>query len=218
MDLLSLVGMATKRRGDYFTQAKALAKKVGDRDMLELKMTQEAQVIVKGLRDKQMRWEEYERSLLDKTLISALAAVYLGAENNKPQAKMEKSWPTVVGDMLPPLHAFLEETQTSLDNGSLLLGDKTQDFGEHPTSWPGLLGRVIRYLANPSYSFFNLGQYYIRQEQGYKEMRRIARPDDRVCPDCSDYAQADWQPIGSLPMPGRKCECYDRCRCSVEYR
>lgn len=81
MDLLSLIGMATKRRGDYFTQAEALRKKVNSQAELEERMTQESKVLVKGLRDKQMRWDEYERSLLDKTLISALAAVNLGAED-----------------------------------------------------------------------------------------------------------------------------------------
>ena len=85
-------------------------------------------------------------------------------------------------------------------------------------TWVSLLGRVIRYIANPTYSFFNLGLTMTRQDQGYKEMRRIPTLDSKTCKDCIYYGEQGWQPIGSLPMPGRNCRCYDRCRCSVEYR
>ena len=217
MDLLSLVSMSTKRRGDFFSQAEALAKKYKDQPKLEKRMAIESKALVKGLRDKQMRWEEYERSLLEKTILSALASVYLGSQESNPQAKMERAWPTIVGDMLPPLLSFLEETKTFIDSGDIRLGDKTEEFAE-VMGWPGLALRVIRYIANPSYSFFNLGQYYVRQEQGYKEMRRVPISDGKVCPDCIYFGQLDWQPMGSLPMPGRDCRCYDRCRCRVEYQ
>jgi hypothetical protein len=234
MDLLSAVGMATKRRGDYFQQAETLAKKVKERENLEDLMKKESLVVVKGLRDKQIRWEEYERTLLDKTLISALAAVYLGSEGKKPYEKMEKAWPVIVGDMLTPLVAFLKETEARLEDGILKIGDQTIDFADGipeemasnelqekygvGQTWPGVLSRVIRYLANPAYSFFDLGRYYVREEQGYKEMRRVPRLDQRTCPDCIEFGNRSWQPLGTLPMPGRDCQCYDRCRCSIEYR
>jgi len=218
MDLLSLVGIATKRRGDYFSQAKALAKKARTYEKLETMMEQEAKVLVNALRLKQIKWAEYERSLLDKALISALAGVYLGAKSAKPEEKLEKAWPKVVGDMLPPLHDFLNETKKSIDDGDIRIGDETSDFAENPKSWLGVLSRVIRYIANPAYSFFNLGQYYVQQEQGFKQMRRVAKLDKRTCPDCINYAQQGWQPIGSLPMPGQECRCYDHCRCYIDYR
>ena len=243
MDLLSTVGLATKRRQDYFSQAKALAKKYKTQESLEDMMAKDAKVIVKGLRDKQMRWDEYERTLLDKTLISALAAVYLGAGDSKPDDKMEKAWPTIVGDMLLPLVKFLSETQEYIDDGTLRLGDKTMDFVDYDfdnelletnpaeqgaieaakmvavgRTWTSLLGRVIRYIANPTYSFFNLGSYMKHQEQGYKEMRRIGLQDKKTCQDCTHYHGLGWQPMGTLPMPGRGCQCFDHCRCSIEYR
>ena len=254
MDLLSTVGLATKRREDYFSQAKALAKKYKTQESLEDMMAKDAMVVVKGLRDRQMRWEEYERAMLDKTLISALAAVYLGAGDSTPDSKMRKAWPTIVGDMLPPLVKFLSETQKYIDNGTLRLGDKTIDFadydfegvvpdanslindallGTNPAeqgaieaaktaatgrTWPSLLGRVVRYIANPTYSFYNLGSYMRHQEQGYKEMRRTGLQDKQTCRDCARYHEANWQPIGTLPMPGKGCMCFDNCRCSIEYR
>jgi hypothetical protein len=217
-DLLSLVGLVTKRRGDYFQQAEDLARKAKSPEKLEEMMTVEAKLIVSALKNKQIKWEEYERSLIDKTIINALASVHLGSKKAKPKDKMEKAWPIIVGDMLPPMKEFLEETKQAIDSDTIRVGDSTEEFREGVGSWLGLVSRVVRYIANPGYSFFNLGQFYVRQDQGYKEMRRVARQDNKTCPDCINFNSMGWQPLGSLPMPGRECQCYDRCRCSIEYR
>lgn len=265
MDLLSAIGLATKRRGDYFSQAESLAKKYKTQEQLEQRMAEESRVIVRGLRDKQMRWAEYERTLIDKTLVSALAAVYLGAGETNPKVKMEKAWSPIMGDMMPPLITFLDETKDYIDQGLLRIGDQTADFADdwdqyfdndflmedeldnvltdpedpakyqitNPASvaatvasspggvgrtWKGILSRVVRYLSTPTFGFFNLGRFMRKQEQGFKEMRRVARMDKNTCPDCKNYDGQGWQPIGTLPMPGHGCRCYDRCRCHIEYR
>lgn len=250
-DLLSLVGQATKRKGDFLSQAEDLAKLVKVPEKLEKKMLVESRILVKALRDKQIRWEEYSRSLIQKTLVSALCAVYLGSKEANPRKKMEDAWPTIIGDMLPPLVKFLAETDARLKSGKLLLGDKTVDFADPLESedydpgdggegldelewdtdvsdvnekdkkgktWFGLYGRVTRYTVTPVYSFLALGDNLSKTEQGYKEMRRVAVKDSKTCADCKNFASLSWQPIGSLPMPGRKCTCYDRCRCRIEYR
>ena len=116
MDLLSLIGLVTKRRGGYFSQAESLAKRAKTLDRLESIMEKEAKILVKALRDREIRWEEYSRTLIDKTLISALTGVYLGAESSKPKEKLQKAWPIIVGEMLPPLTAFLNETGTRLND------------------------------------------------------------------------------------------------------
>ena len=250
MDLLSMVSMATKRRSDYFSQAKALAKKYKEQPILEERMAAEATALVKGLRDKLMKWDEYERTILDRTLISALAAVILGVKNDNPDQKLEKCWPIIVGDMLPPLMKFLAETKEYIDTGVLRLGDQTVDFADYDLesalgiegdplldtnpeeqgaieaaqrkakgqSWASLAARVINYLARPTFSFFNLGRYMVSRDQGYKEMRRVARLDKKTCVDCKNYDEAGWVPIGELPMPGKGCRCYSNCRCYIEYR
>jgi hypothetical protein len=246
MDLLSAVGVVTKRRADYYGQAETLAKKTGSQEALEERMMKESKALVKGLRDKQLKWSEYERSLMDKTLVSALAAVYLGAKDSKPREKMETAWPTIVGDMLPPLVKFMSETESYLNDGTLRIGDNTLEFDEIPgdvmpdsflsdddpqlrgdeeaaqgraqgKTWPSLAGRVARYIATATFSFFALGSFLIAQQQGNKQMRRVARHDKRTCPDCKNYDEMGWQPIGTLPMPGKGCRCYDRCRCYIEY-
>jgi hypothetical protein len=246
--------MATKRRSDYFSQAKTLARKYKEQPRLEERMKAESLGLVKGLRDKLMKWNEYERTVLDKTLTSALASVYLGSKDNKPNERMEKAWPIIVGDMLPPLITFLAETREYIDSGVLRLGDQTVDFADYNLlgavpgaidldadvleeinpeeegiqeatqqraqgrSWPALAERVSRYLATPTFAFFNLGQYMVAQDQGFKEMRRVAKTDKKTCVDCKNYGEQGWAPIGELPMPGKGCRCYDRCRCYIEYR
>ena len=254
MDLLSLVSMATKRRSDYFSQAKTLAKKYKSQPHLEERMKAESLGLVKGLRDKLMRWEEYERTILDKTLTSALAACILGLKEDKLNAKLEKCWPIIVGDMLPPLVKFLAETKEYIDSGVLRLGDQTVDFTDYKLlgavpgaidlgvdeigginpeeegiqeasqqraqgkTWPSLADRVSRYLATPTFAFYSLGEYMVAQDQGFKEMRRVAHRDKKVCIDCKTYGEQGWASIGELPMPGKGCRCYDRCRCVIEYR
>jgi hypothetical protein len=254
MDLLSMVGMATKRRSDYFKQAETLARKYKEQPRLEERMRAESLGLVKGLRDKLMRWDEYERTMLDKTLTSALAACILGIKNDTTNQKLEKVWPIIVGDMLPPLIKFLSETKEYIDSGALRLGDQTVDFADYDLlgaipgaidldvdeleginpseegtleasqqraqgrTWPSLADRVSRYLATPTFSFFTLGEYMVAQDLGYKEMRRVAKADKKTCVDCKNYGEQGWAPIGELPMPGKGCRCYDRCRCYIEYR
>ena len=254
MDLLSMVGMATKRRSDYFQQAKTLARKYKEQPILEERMKAESFGLVKGLRDKLMKWDEYERTMLDKTLVSALAACILGIKEDKADRKLEKCWPIIVGDMVPPLTAFLAETKEYINSGVLRLGDQTLDFADYDLlgaipgainlesdeleginpeeegaleaersraqgkTWPSLANRAARYLATPTFSFFSLGEYMVAQDQGFKEMRRVAKRDKKTCVDCKTYGEAGWAPIGELPMPGKGCRCYDRCRCYPEYR
>ena len=254
MDLLSLVSMSTKRRGDYFAQAQSLARKYKGQPRLEERMKAESLGLVKGLRDKLMKWSEYERTMLDKVLVSALAACILGLKEDKSNAKLEKCWPIIVGDMLPPLTKFLAETKEYIDSGVLRLGDQTVDFADYDLlgaipgamdltvdeigginpeeegvkeasqgraqgkTWPGLADRVSRYLATPTFAFFALGEYIVAQDQGFKEMRRVAHRDKKTCIDCRNYGEQGWAPIGELPIPGKGCRCYDRCRCNIEYR
>ena len=235
-------------------QAKTLARKYKEQPILEERMKAESLGLVKGLRDKLMKWDEYERTILDRTLISALAACILGVKNDKTNQKLEKCWPIIVGDMLPPLTKFLAETKEYIDTGVLRLGDQTLDFADYDLrgaipgavdletdaleginpeeegtleanqqraqgkTWPSLANRVSRYLATPTFSFFNLGEYMVAQDMGYKEMRRVAKRDKKICIDCKNYDAQGWAPVGELPMPGKGCRCYDRCRCYIEYQ
>jgi hypothetical protein len=221
MDLLSLTGEVTRKRSNYFFQAEKLAERVGDLEKLESRMKRDSYFLVKSLGKKQIRREEFFRSLTDKTLTSALAAVYLATRENSPQSKMEKAWPIIIGNILPPLVEFRKEIEKSLEEETLVAWEDNQfDFSAmgRIMTWSSLATRVMRYLANPSYSFFSLGEYLVKEEQGYRQMRRVPRIDGRTCEDCLEFGRMGWQPIGTLPMPGQECRCYDRCRCRMDYR
>jgi hypothetical protein len=85
-------------------------------------------------------------------------------------------------------------------------------------SWAGLANRLIRFIANPTYNFFQLSVFEVNRKAGMSQMRRHAIHDKRVCTDCLYYDDLGWQPIGELPLPGQECVCLDHCRCVVYYR
>jgi hypothetical protein len=262
MDLLSLVGLATKKRGDYFQEGEKLAREVKTRENLEELMTERAKYLVKQLQSERIRFEEYERAVISNTFVSAMAAIFLASYKSET---LESSWPTVVGKISEHLVNFLEDTKRSLNEGFLVTGGDPVDFEELPgeygseytlpnlnlpspkpvsgslssivnsrptvtqrlttvpkrlpiKSWVNLASRLVRYLASPSYNFFQLGMFEVNKRSGVTQMRRKASLDDRTCHDCVYYDELGWQPIGSLPLPGNDCVCHDRCRCEMLYR
>lgn len=79
------------------------------------------------------------------------------------------------------------------------------------------LARVQLYAESVRGSYWE-GTAIRQERQGYTLMRRILDSQAQHCDDCLRYARAGMVPIGSLPMPGQRCECRARCRCSVQYR
>ena len=87
-----------------------------------------------------------------------------------------------------------------------------------PASWEGVEERLSRYLVTPVYSWYSFGEMERMTRTGMKQMRRTARLDKKCCDDCRGYHAMGWQPIGTLPVPGERCRCHDRCRCIMDYR
>lgn len=79
------------------------------------------------------------------------------------------------------------------------------------------LARVQLYAESVRSSYWE-GASIRQGKQGYSLMRRILDPQAQHCDDCLRYARAGLVAMGSLPMPGQRCECRARCRCSVEYK
>ena len=87
-----------------------------------------------------------------------------------------------------------------------------------PASWEGVEYRLGNYLAAPVYSWYTKGQMANAQRTGFREMRRECICDKKTCRDCRAWAADGWQPIGTLPLPGDRCQCLFNCRCSLDYR
>jgi hypothetical protein len=83
-------------------------------------------------------------------------------------------------------------------------------------SAPMALARIGLYAQSVRGSYW-LGAEIRQQEQGYSLMRRILDDQAKHCEDCLRYAARGTVPIGSVPLPGQRCECGARCRCSVRY-
>jgi hypothetical protein len=83
-------------------------------------------------------------------------------------------------------------------------------------SAPMALGRIGLYAQSVRGSYW-LGTELREQAQGYSLMRRILDDQAQHCSDCLAFAARGIVPIGSVPLPGQRCACGARCRCSVRY-
>lgn len=78
------------------------------------------------------------------------------------------------------------------------------------------LARAGLYAQSVRGSFWE-GTSIRQEQQGYSLMRRILDPQAQHCDDCRNYAARGMVPIGSVPLPGQRCACRAKCRCSVQY-
>jgi hypothetical protein len=90
------------------------------------------------------------------------------------------------------------------------------DLLEQRVSPAMALARIGLYAQSVRGSYWQ-GTELRRQQQGYGIMERILDAQARHCADCVRYAKAGKVAIGTLPLPGQRCECGANCKCSVRY-
>lgn len=91
-----------------------------------------------------------------------------------------------------------------------------RDLLEQRVSPAMALARASLYAQSVRGSFWE-GTSIRQEQQGYSLMRRILDPQAQHCDDCITYAARGMVPLGSVPLPGQRCACRARCRCSVQY-
>jgi len=91
-----------------------------------------------------------------------------------------------------------------------------RDLLDKRVSAPMALARIGLYGESVRASYWQ-GTELRQQRQGYSLMRRILDSQAQHCVDCLHYAAQGMVPIGTLPLPGNRCECGARCRCTVRY-
>lgn len=91
-----------------------------------------------------------------------------------------------------------------------------QDLLEQRVSVPMALARISLYGDSVKGAYWT-GTTIRQEKQGYSLMKRILDSQAQHCQDCLDYAAAGIVPLGTLPMPGQRCACKARCRCSIRY-
>jgi hypothetical protein len=107
-----------------------------------------------------------------------------------------------VGQKLRQEYRYLERFVRDMLNGAV--------SSAHAINRVGLYAESVR-------SSYWEGTTVRQEQQGYSLMRRILDGQAVHCQDCIGYAQRGIVPIGSLPMPGQRCECRARCKCSIKY-
>ncbi|MBU2051243.1 MAG: hypothetical protein KKH61_20035 [Gammaproteobacteria bacterium] len=80
----------------------------------------------------------------------------------------------------------------------------------------GVINRVLLYVA-AGWSILQNIHSITAKLTGNTEERRVLGAADH-CPDCIEYAEMDWQPIGTLPDPGVGSVCQSNCHCHKEFR
>jgi len=237
MELLTWIGQAAKRKRDYIERAEDLADSMASLEKLEDEMSGRASQLSRKLAAGKITFAEFQRTTAEDVLISALTAVRLG--RGKQSKLSDAAYAEAMGQM-QYLWKFFEDIRKALDQGKIEYGkvdfataseieedilglipedDMNAEPGKSiPATWSGVRARLDRYLVTPAYRWYNAGEMTRSQELGASEMRRVAKRDKRCCRDCLDYDTAGWQPIGSLPVPGTRCRCLDRCRCRLDFR
>lgn len=91
-----------------------------------------------------------------------------------------------------------------------------KDLLDQRISAPMALARAGLYAKSVRGSYWQ-GSELRQQKQGFSMMRRILDDQAKHCQDCLSYAAAGIVSIGTIPLPGQRCECGARCKCSVRY-
>jgi len=91
-----------------------------------------------------------------------------------------------------------------------------RDLLDGRVSAPMAIARIGLYAQSVRGSYWQ-GTELREQQRGFSLMRRILDNQAVHCQDCLNYASRGMVPIGSLPLPGVRCECGARCKCRVEY-
>ena len=92
----------------------------------------------------------------------------------------------------------------------------TRDLLDGRMSTPMAIARIGLYAQSVRGSYWE-GTEMREQKRGFSLMRRVLDSQAQHCQDCIDYAARGIVTIGSLPMPGQRCACRARCKCSIVY-
>jgi hypothetical protein len=91
-----------------------------------------------------------------------------------------------------------------------------RDLLDGRISAPMATARIGLYAQSVRGSYWQ-GTEMREQQRGFSLMRRILDAQAVHCQDCLGYAARGIVPIGSVPMPGVRCACGARCKCTVKY-
>ena len=143
--------------------------------------------------------DQWQGSVREALKPAHIQATMVGAGGNAALSQADYGR---IGQKLRGEYAYLQKFASGLLANSM--------------SAPMALARIGLYAESVRGSFWE-GTAVRQGRQGYSLMQRILDSQAAHCDDCLFYAARGIVSIGSLPMPGQRCACRARCRCSVRY-
>lgn len=188
-------GRYRDERGKFLSQASVQKLVDGRIDKLEASLKR----FTRMLNDGSITLDQWQGSVREAIKAAHIQAAIIGHGGKAGMGSAEYG---KVGQRLRSEYAYLQNFASDL------LGRRV--------SAPMAVARIGLYAESVRGSYW-LGTEIRQQEQGYSLMRRILDDQAKHCEDCLRYAARGTVPIGSVPLPGQRCECGARCRCSVRY-
>lgn len=190
------LGRYRRPSGQFMSQKAVMALVDGRID----KLGQQLRRFTKMLADGNITIDQWQGSVREAIKAAHIQATVLGHGGKSGMGSAEYGR---IGQRLRAEYTYLQGFARDILGGRV--------------STPMALARVQLYAESVRSSYWE-GAGIRQGKQGYSLMRRILDPQAQHCDDCVRYAKAGMVPLGSLPMPGQRCECRARCRCSVEYK
>jgi len=188
-------GRYRDERGKFLSQASVQKLVDGRIDKLEVSLKR----FTRMLNDGSITLDQWQGSVREAIKAAHIQAAIIGHGGKAGMGSAEYGR---VGQRLRLEYDFLANFASDLLGGRI--------------SAPMALARIGLYAQSVRGSYW-LGSEIRQQEQGHSLMRRILDDQAKHCEDCLRYAARGTVPIGSVPLPGQRCECGARCRCSVRY-
>lgn len=190
------VGRYRNEKGKFLSQ-KAVAALVDERiARLNENLRKYTQMLLRG----DITLDQWQGSVREAIKSAHIQAAIIGHGGREGMGSAEYGR---IGQRLRAEYAYLQQFAADLMAGRI--------------SGAMALARVQLYGESIRGSYWE-GTSIRQEQQGYSLMRRILDPQANHCQDCLDYAARGLVPLGSVPLPGQRCACRARCRCSVEYK
>lgn len=190
-----IAGRYRDERGKFLSKA-AVGQLVDKRiDKLESSLKRYTRMLSDG----QITLDQWQGSVREAIKTAHIQAAIVGYGGREAMGSAEFGR---IGQRLRAEYGYLQNFVSDLLGGRV--------------SAPMAVARIGLYAQSVRGSYWQ-GTELREQERGFSLMRRKLDAQAQHCQDCIDYASRGIVPIGSLPMPGQRCACRARCKCSVEY-
>jgi len=163
------------------------------------KLEQQLKSFTEKLVNSSITLEQWQGSVREAIKIAHIQVATIGYGG---KAEMGRSEYGRIGQRLRSEYTYLQGFARDLIDGRI--------------SAPMAMARIGLYAQSARGSYWQ-GTEMKEQQRGFSMMRRVLDDQAVHCGDCIGYAARGMVSIGSLPMPGIRCECGARCKCSVVY-